>query len=80
MDISLRRRHALLIKDGAFSHKINYIKFFFGYSKPQRASKLLHWFKSYGTFGERRDFTYWWSCIGKGLRLQLAQQTGLKLM
>ena len=29
---------------------------------------------SYGHFSEAVDFAYWWSCIGKGLRLQPAQQ------
>ena len=43
-------------------------------SKSQRASKSYYWFKSYGDFDERGDFAYWWSCIGKGLRLQPAQQ------
>ena len=28
MEISLRRRHALVVKDGAFSHKIDYISIF----------------------------------------------------
>ena len=32
------------------------------------------WFKSYGHFTEAVDFAYCWSCIGKGLRLQPAQQ------
>ena len=42
--------------------------------KYQRASKLHYCFKSYGDFAELVDFAYWWSCIGKGLRLQPAQQ------
>ena len=36
--------------------------------------KSHHWFKSYGHFIEGVDLVYWWSFIGKGLRLQLAQQ------
>ena len=28
MEISLQRRHALLVEDGAFSHKIDYITIF----------------------------------------------------
>jgi hypothetical protein len=32
------------------------------------------WFKNYGDFAEWVDFAYWWSFIGKGLRLQPAQQ------
>ena len=64
--ISLRRRYALMVADGAFSHKIEYVKFL-------GQSKLLHWVKSYGDFGEGRYFTWGWSCIGKGLRLKAAQ-------
>ena len=30
--------------------------------------------KSYGDFAEWVDFASWWSCIGKGLRLQPARQ------
>ena len=37
-------------------------------------SKCHHWFKSDGDFADWVDFAYWWSCIGKGLRLQHAQQ------
>ena len=29
MEISLRRRHTLIIEEGAFSHKIDCVKFFF---------------------------------------------------
>ena len=43
-------------------------------SKSWKATKLHHWFKSYGHFIEGVDFAYWWSCIGKGLRLQPPQQ------
>ena len=28
MEISLRRRHALIVEDGAFSHKIDYVTIF----------------------------------------------------
>ena len=49
-------------------------QFFLGESNFQMASKLLHWVKSYGNFGEREDFTQGWSCIRKVLRLQPAQQ------
>ena len=63
-----------MVKDGAFGHKIDYVPIFFGDSKSQRASKLYYWFKSYGNFAEWVYFAYWWSCIGKGMRLQPAQQ------
>ena len=49
--ISLRRRHALIVEDGAFSHKIY---------------KLHYWFKSYCDFAEWVDFAHWWSFSGEG--------------
>ena len=39
-----------------------------------RAPKLHYWFKSYKHFAEWLGFACWWSCIGKGLSLQPAQQ------
>ena len=48
---------SLVVKDCAFSSKIDYVLFFFGYFKLRRTSKLLHWFKGYGGFGERGNFT-----------------------
>ena len=35
---------------------------------------MQYWFQSYGNFAEWVDFAYRWSCIGKSLRLQPAQQ------
>ena len=66
MKISLRRRHALTVADGAFSHKIDYL---LGYSKSRRASKSHNRFKCYGGFAEWVNFAYWWSFIGKGPRV-----------
>ena len=42
-----------MVKDDAFSHKIDYVSIFFGNLKFQRASESLHWFKSYSDFGEQ---------------------------
>ena len=33
--ISLRRRHALMVEDGAFSHKIDYVTFFLEILNPE---------------------------------------------
>ena len=74
MKISLRRRHALVVADGASSHKIDYCYNFLENFKYQRASKLHHWFKSYGDFAKWVDFAHWWSFIGKSEHLQPAQQ------
>ena len=35
--------------------------------------------QSYGHFTEGVDVTYWWSCSGKGSRLEPAQQACLEL-
>ena len=45
-----------MVEDAAFSHEIDYVPSFLRDSKSQRASKLLHCFKSYGDFGERGEF------------------------
>ena len=37
-------------------------------------SKLHQWLNNYGGFAEWVGFAYWWSCIGKGMRLQAVQQ------
>ena len=52
---------------------------FLGNSKFQRASKSHYWFKSYGNFAGWVNFAHWWSFIGKGLRLQPAQQACFSL-
>ena len=62
-------------KNGASSHKTNYIEIFSEILIPEGHQKL-YWFKSYGDFSERVDFAFWWSFIGKGLRLQPASFLG----
>ena len=62
-----------MVGDGAISNKIDYIIFFFEDPYSQRVSKFHYWFKSYSDFDQLVDFVYWWSCIGKGLRLQSVQ-------
>ena len=52
MKISLRRRHALTVADGAFSYKKRLCYNFFGDSKSRRASK------SYVNFAELVDFAH----------------------
>ena len=64
--ISLWRRHAQTVNNGASSYKTNYIDIFLKRnSKSQRASKLHCWFKSYANLAEWVDFAYWWSFIRK---------------
>ena len=40
-------------------------------------SHTVLWFTNYGNFAEWLDFAFWWSCNGKGLCLQPAQQACL---
>ena len=73
--ISLRRLQAQTLKIVVPVIKQTIFTFFLlSDSKSWRASKSLYWFKSYGGFTEWVEFAYWWSCIGKGLRLQPAQE------
>ena len=74
MKIFLQRHHTLRVEDGAFSHKIEFVETFLRNFKSLLASKLLYWLKSYGHFVERGNLMSSWICIGKGLRLQPAQQ------
>ena len=68
---ALRRHHAQTFRDKSWSYIIYRVTGIKNFVNPERASKSHHWFKSYGHFTEGLDFAYWWSCIGKGLRLQL---------
>ena len=47
---------------------------------PEGHHNPISGFKSYGHFSEGLDFAYWWSFIGKGLRLQPAQQACFDLI
>ena len=48
-----------------------------GFKKLLNLKGHHQWFRSNGNFTEGVDMAYWWSCIGKGLRLQTAQQAYL---
>ena len=63
-------RHALMVEDGAFSHKIDNSQFL---GDP----KLHHWFRSYGDFTEYMDFAYWWSFSGGASTVQGLRLSGL---
>ena len=65
---ALQRHHVQTVRDSFSSHSDKELL------KSQRASKSHPWFKSNGHFSEGADFANWWSCIGKGLRLQPVQQ------
>ena len=67
--ISLRHRYALMVADGAFSHKIDYVT---------NASKSHYWFKNYGDFAERVDFAYLWSFIMKPAKKASASAEALR--
>ena len=63
-----------MVEDGAFIQKLGYN---FIEVLNLKGHKSHYWFKSHGNFAEWADFAYWWSSIGKGLRLQPAQQACL---
>ena len=72
MKILLRHRHTLLVEDGAFSHKKYYVTNE-GHPNHITSSKLMAimmnwWILPIGGVASGRV------CIGKGLRLQPAQQ------
>ena len=77
MKISLRRRHALTVADSAFSHKIDYVTIFKEILNPEGHPNRINGSKVTANFAELVDYAYWWSFIGKGLRLQPAQQACL---
>ena len=72
MKISLRRRNALTVADGSFSHKIDHVPIFQEILNPEGHPNRIT-----GDFAETMDFANWWSFIRKGLRLQPAQQACL---
>ena len=71
---ALWRHHAQTVRDSIFSYKRDYVTMIKNFLYPEGHPKFLQWFKSYGHFTDRLDLAYWWSCIGKALRLQPAQQ------
>ena len=74
MKISLWRRQAQMVENGAFSHKIDYITIFLGDSKSLRTPHSHYWFKSYSDFAEWVDFpigqsgeaSWWRVCYQRG--------------
>ena len=56
MKISIRRRHAKIVEDGAFIHKIDYVAIL---------RRGHYWFESNGDFAEWVDFAYWKSFSGE---------------
>ena len=71
MKISLPRRQALTVADGAFSHKIDYIIIFKEILNPEGHPNRI---TGYGNVAEWVDFSHWLSFIRKGLLLLPAQQ------
>ena len=63
-----------MVEDGAFSHKIDFL----GDSKSRRTSKSLHWFKSYGNFGERGILPSGGVALGRVCACSLRSRLDLK--
>ena len=80
MKISFRRRHALMVEDGAFSHKKNYITIFLkilnseGHPNHMTGSKVTAYLLN-GWILPIGGASAW-----KGLRLQPAQQACLLMI
>jgi hypothetical protein len=53
---------------------MDYVIVIKNFLNPEGHQNSHQWFKSYSHFIEGVDFAYWWSCIGKVLRLRPAQQ------
>ena len=71
------RLQAQTVIDVASSHKINYVapvSDILNIKVYQNCDIIL---KNCGDFAEWVSFAYWWSCIGKGLRLQSGQKACL---
>ena len=68
---ALRRRHAQTVWDTSLSYKTHYVIVMKSFLNLEAHQNRIG-FKSYSHFTERVDFAHYWSCIGKGLRLQPA--------
>ena len=62
-----------MVEDGAFSHKIDFVKFFWEILNPEGQQNR----KNYGDFAEWVDFAYWWSFIGEGSAINGATPSSL---
>ena len=76
MKISLQRRHAPMVENGAFSQKIDLIAIFFKDTKSRRTSILHKYFKSYCIFSEEEkkipigqsdEASQWRVCYQRGI-------------
>ena len=68
---ALRRRDAQTIRDSTSSYKIDYVIMIKNFLNPRGHQNP---FSGTKVKAEGADLAYWWSCIGKGLRLEPAQQ------
>ena len=57
-----------MVRDSSSSYEIDYVIVIQNFLNPEGHQNRI---TSYGHFSEGVDFAYWWSCIGKGLRLRL---------
>ena len=70
-------RHAQMVRDSSFSYKIDYVQQVKIFLSPEGHQNLITGSTVIAVLLDGMDFTYWWICIGKGLRLQPAQQAFL---
>ena len=71
---ALRRRHAQTVRDSFSSYKIEYVIVIKDFLNHQGHQNRISGSKVMAILVKEGRFAYWWSCIGKGLRLQPVQQ------
>ena len=67
--MALRGRHTQTVKDGASSHKIDYVVQVYNIINLKDNQNNITGSKVTTIFLNGGDFAYWWSCIGQGLCL-----------
>ena len=74
MNLSIWRRHALIVEDGAFSHKIDYVTIFLEIINPERHPNRITGSKVTAYLLNGWILPIGGASAGKGLRLQPEQQ------
>ena len=72
---ALRCCHAQTVRDNSLCYKMDYFQLANFFLNPEGDQNYIKGLKVAAILLDGLEFAYWWSCIGKGLRLQPAQQT-----
>ena len=65
-ELSLQRRHTLMVEDGAFSHKVDYVTIFKEIRNLKGQLNCITGSKFTANFDEWVDFAYWRSFSSEG--------------